>query len=82
MNMAKRKKSTEKLVQEAEQGYDVDEILRRRGGRPAMGSAPSSIESVRLSPELKRDLLEVAARKGMSVSDAIRAALQDYVRAS
>jgi len=82
MNMAKRKNSTEKLVREAEQGYDVDEILRRRGGRPAMGSAPSSIESVRLSPELKRDLLEVAARKGMSVSDAIRAALQDYVRAS
>lgn len=47
----------EDYVAEAEQGYDVDEILRRRSGRPAMGSAAASVESVRLDPELKRDLL-------------------------
>lgn len=41
----------EKMADEAEQGYEVDEIRRRRaGGRPAMGSGPASVESVRLDP--------------------------------
>jgi predicted HicB family RNase H-like nuclease len=80
--MTKRKSSIEEMANQAEEGYDVDEILRRRGGRPAMGSAPSSVESVRLSPELKRDLLERAAQQGVSLSEAIRTALQEYVRAS
>ena len=79
--MSKRKSSVEEMAKQAEEGYDVDEILRRRGGRPAMGSAPSSVESVRLSPELKRDLLERAAQQGVSLSEAIRAALLEYVKA-
>jgi len=81
MMMSKRKSSVEEMAKQAEEGYDVDEILRRRGGRPAMGSAPSSVESVRLSPELKRDLLERAAQQGVSLSEAIRTALQEYVKA-
>ena len=80
--MAKRRSSIEEMANQAKEGYDVDEILRRRGGRPAMGSAPSSVESVRLSPELKRDLLERAAQQGVSLSEAIRTALQEYVRSS
>lgn len=72
----------EEMADEAERGYDVDALLRRRGGRPAMGSAPSSVESVRLDPELKRDLLLRAARDGVSVSEAIRRALREYVKAS
>lgn len=41
----------EAMADEAEWGYDVEEILRRRrGGRPPMGSGPSSVESVRLDP--------------------------------
>lgn len=79
--MSKRKSSVDEMAKQAEEGYDVDEILRRRGGRPAMGSAPSSVESVTLSPELKRDLLERAAQQGVSLSEAIRAALQEYVKA-
>ena len=52
----------EEMTDEAESGYDVDQVLRRRQpGRPAMGSAASSVESVRLDPELKRDLLLRAA---------------------
>ena len=71
------------LADEAEGGYDVDDILRRRqGGRPAMGSAPAEVESVRLDPELKRDLLLRAARDGISVSEVIRQALREYVKAS
>lgn len=65
-----------------EEGYDPDEIVRRRGGRPTLGSSPSSVESVRLNPELKRDLLIRAAEQGISLSEAIRAALQEYVKAS
>jgi predicted HicB family RNase H-like nuclease len=73
----------EELAAEAESGYDVDDILRqRRGGRPAMGSAPAAVESVRLDPELKRDLLLRAAQDGISVSEVIREALRSYVHAS
>ena len=41
----------EALADEAERGYDVEAIRRRRGGRPPLGSAASSVESVRLDPE-------------------------------
>ena len=47
-----------------------------------MGSSPSSVESVRLDPELKRDLLIRASEHGISVSEAIREALRKYVNAS
>jgi hypothetical protein len=73
----------EALVAEAESGYDVEEILRRRrGGRPALGSAAASVESVRLDPELKRELLLRAARDHTSVSEVIRRALGEYLHAS
>ncbi len=73
----------EAMADEAERGYDVGEIRRRRrGGRPPMGSAAASVESVRLDPELKRDLLLRAAEQRISVSEAIRRAIGEYVRAS
>ena len=72
----------EAMADEAERGYDAEAILRRRqGGRPAMGSAPASVESVRLDPELKRDLLLRAGAEGVSVSELIRRALRQYVKA-
>jgi hypothetical protein len=59
----------EKLADEAERGYDVDEVLgRRQACRPPMGTGQASVESVRLDPELKRDLLLRAADEGISVS--------------
>lgn len=72
----------EAMADEAERGYDVDELLRRRGGRPPMGSAASSVESVRLDPELKRALLLRAAEEHISVSEAIRRAIGQYLRVS
>ncbi|MGH9083287.1 MAG: ribbon-helix-helix protein, CopG family [Acidimicrobiales bacterium] len=73
----------EAMADEAERGYDVEEILqRRRGGRPAMGSGPSTVESVRLDPDLKRDLLLKAADEQVSVSELIRRAMRRYLRAS
>lgn len=72
----------EAMADEAEAGYDVDDIARRRSGRPAMGSGPASVESVRLDPELKKELLLRASKDGVSVSEVIREALRSYVRAS
>jgi predicted HicB family RNase H-like nuclease len=71
----------EELAAEAERGYDVDEILRRRGGRPPIGSGPASVESVRLDPELRRALTERAERDQESTSSVIRKALHSYLNA-
>jgi hypothetical protein len=70
-----------KLTADAEEGFDVEEILRRRGGRPAMGSAPASVESVRLDPELSEALRARADREGRTNSDLIRDALRRYLEA-
>jgi len=73
----------EALADEAERGYDVDALLLRRpGGRPPLGSAAASVESVRLDPELKRALLIRAAEEHVSVSEVIRRAIGEYLRAS
>jgi len=73
----------EAMAEEAERGYDVDTLLRRRaGGRPPLGSAAASVESVRLDPELKRALLIRAAEERVSVSEVIRRAIGEYLRAS
>lgn len=72
----------EEMADEAESGYDVDELLSRRSpGRPAMGSSASTVESVRLDPELKRDLLLRAAEERTSVSEIIRTAVRQYLHA-
>jgi hypothetical protein len=69
----------EELAAKAERGYDVDEIHRRRGGRPPIGSGPASVESVRLDPELRRALAERAAHDKESTSAVIRKALRSYL---
>lgn len=69
----------DELAEAAEAGYDVDELLRRRGGRPAMGSAPASVESVRLEPELREALIERARRDHETTSSVIRSALREYL---
>ena len=68
------------LADNAEAGYDVDEMLRRRGGRPPMGSSAASVESVRLDPELSEALRERAQKEGRTNSDVIREALRKYLR--
>jgi len=74
---------TDKLVAElAEQavaGYDVGETLRRRGGRPPIGSAAASVESVRLDPELRDALTERARKDDETTSSVIRKALRSYL---
>jgi hypothetical protein len=71
----------EDLATRAEGDFDVDEIIRRRGGRPPMGSAAATVESVRLDPELSQALRDRAQHDGRTNSDVIREALRDYLKA-
>jgi uncharacterized protein (DUF4415 family) len=73
----------ETLAAEAETGYDVDELIARRPkrGRPALGSTPASVESVRLDSELRHELAERARAEGTTTSEVIREALRHFLRA-
>jgi hypothetical protein len=70
----------DKLAAKAEVGYDVEQTLRRRGGRPAIGSAAATVESVRLEPELRQALAQRAERDHETTSSVIRKALREYLR--
>jgi hypothetical protein len=72
------------LADEAEAGYDVDRLVARRNrrGRPTLGAGPASVESVRLDPELKDQLLLRAEQDHTSPSDVIREALRRYLQPS
>ena len=62
-------------AEEAEAGYDVDELKPRGRGRPGRGAAPMQVVAVRLTAD-ELDALDAAAAKNhMSRSEAIRAAL-------
>jgi hypothetical protein len=68
------------LAKKAEVGYDVEQTLRCRGGRPPIGSAAASVESVRLEPELRQALASRAQRDHETPSSVIRKALRDYLK--
>lgn len=68
------------LAEKAEAGYDVEETLRRRPGRPPIGSAPATVESVRLEPELREALADRAEHDRETTSSVIRKALRDYLK--
>lgn len=70
----------DKLSAKAEAGYDVEEMLRRRGGRPPMGSAAAAVESVRLDPELREALAKRASHDHETTSAVIRKALRQYLK--
>ncbi|MGI9033182.1 MAG: ribbon-helix-helix protein, CopG family [Acidimicrobiales bacterium] len=68
----------EKMADEAEDGLDVTK-LRRRPGRPAMGSGPADTLPVRLDPELRKALDDRAAAERATISDVVREALRRYL---
>ena len=74
----------ERLADEAEAGFEVSQLIERRGrrGRPALGDGPSMVESVRLSPDLKQRLVDRARTDDVSVSDVIRDALRHHLAES
>lgn len=74
----------QRLADEAERGYDIETVIarRRKRGRPALGSAPANVESVRLDPELRDQLAKRAEADGTTASEVIRQALRNYLQAA
>jgi len=68
------------MAQEAEAGLDPAK-LRRRPGRPSMGSGPADAVPVRLDPELRQAVDERAEAENVTVSEVIREALRRYLKA-
>lgn len=69
----------QRLADEAESGYDA-RTLRKRRGRPRIGSAPAEVVPVRLHRGLHEAAKTVAAAESTSVSELIRAALHSYLQ--
>ena len=63
---------------EAEAGYDADQLKRRGRGRPGRGAEPMQVVAVRLTAEELVALDAAAAESDMSRSEAIRAALAQF----
>lgn len=68
----------QKWAEEAEAGYDVEELKRRGRGRPGRGAEPTQVIAVRLTAEEIAALDEYAQREHVSRSEAIRRALAGY----
>lgn len=71
----------DRMAREAEAGLDTSK-LRRRPGRPPMGSGPADSFPVRLDPELRDALDKRAAKDETTVSDVVREALRTYLKVS
>ena len=74
----------EQLAHKAEHGYDVDELIDRRGRRerPRLASGQSTVESIRLDLDPKERLVPRAEDEGVPASEVIRAALRHHLEAS
>jgi CRISPR-associated endonuclease/helicase Cas3 len=69
----------ERLADEAASGYDLKR-LRRRKGRPSIGTMPAAVFQVRLEPELRAALDRAAVRQRTSPSELARRALRRYLK--
>ena len=68
----------QKWADEAEIGYDVEELQRWGRGRPGRGAEPMQVVAVRLTAEELDALDAAAAKSDMSRSETIRAALAHF----
>jgi len=68
----------QRWADEAEAGFDVEELKRRGRGRPGRGAEPMQVIAVRLTAEELAALDEVAERDHISRSEAIRRALVNF----
>jgi hypothetical protein len=67
-----------KWADEAEAGYDVEEMKRRGRGRPGRGAEPMQVVAVRLTIEELAAVDAIAVRDNISRSEAIRRALAGF----
>jgi len=65
---------------EAEAGYDVED-LRKRWGRPPRAESASQVVPTRFSDAELAELMARAEREGLDRSAAIRAAVRDWAHA-
>lgn len=65
---------------EAEAGYDVDQ-LQKRWGRPPRAGHASRVIPTRFSDEELEELMARAKREGLDRSAAIRAAVREWAHA-
>ena len=74
----------EGFADEAERGYQPGQLKdRRRGpGRPPLGDAAKSVESVRLEPALQAEVALRAETEGLTVSEVVRKALRQYLKSA
>jgi len=72
----------EELTTEAEHGFDVDEVIARRGGRPALGDGPSVVVPVRLTPAQDEALTRRTVASGKTRSQVLREAVDAYLIAA
>jgi ribbon-helix-helix CopG family protein len=74
----------ELLADEADRGYEPGQLTghRRGPGRPPLGDAAKSVESVRLEPALRDDAARRAEEEGITVSELIRRALRQYLKSA
>jgi hypothetical protein len=74
----------EKFADEAERGYDPEQLKNKpRGrGRPPLGVRAKEVESVRIEPELRDLAAQQAAKEGVSVSEIVRRALRQYLKSA
>jgi hypothetical protein len=68
----------QKWADEAEAGYEVEELKRRGRGRPGRGAEPMQVVAVRLTAEELAAVDAVAEREHISRSEAIRRALAGF----
>ena len=73
---------TEEQIQrwadEAEAGYDVEELTRRGRGRPGRGAEPMQVVAVRLTTDELNALDAIASQENLFRSEAIRRALAQF----
>ncbi len=63
----------------AEKEYDVDELKKRRRGRPPMGSGPAEVVPVRIDPELRAAIETRAQAEHTTISEIIREAIRRFL---
>ena len=68
----------ERLADEAETGYDEDQLQRGRG-RPPMGNGPAKTIQARLDPDLYDALKQRVDADQTSPSQVVRDALHNYL---
>ena len=71
----------DKMAAEAEAGLEVAK-LRRRPGRPRMGTAPAEGLPVRFEPELREAIDHRAQFDGVTAGEVVRRAVREYLRSA